>query len=91
MMRSGIPWGALDLNEEIGKLPGHVEAAYMFMVGRRVELACSLCQLGQGPFPFCVVVDYEDGQSECCNCLWECTTNGCWLLGKRGKICNPSC
>ncbi|KAJ5401127.1 hypothetical protein N7465_011616 [Penicillium sp. CMV-2018d] len=85
MLRNGIPWNALELNEEIGKLPEHVEAAYMFMVGRRVELECVLCQLGGGAFPYCVVIDYEDGQTECCNCLWECAMRGCWLLGKRGK------
>lgn len=85
MLRNRIPWDASDLNEEIGKLAEHVEAAYMFMVGRRVELECALCQLGGGVFPYCVVIDYGDGQSECCNCHWECTTNGCWLLGKRGQ------
>ncbi|KAJ5618159.1 hypothetical protein N7537_003273 [Penicillium hordei] len=86
MLRKGISWDAFYLNEEIGKLSEHVEAAYMFMVGRRVELECVLCQLGGGAFPYCVVIDYEDGQSECCNCLWECTTDGCWLLGKRGQF-----
>lgn len=55
----------------------------MYMVGRQIELECVLCQRGGGIFPYCVVIDNEHGQSECCNCRWERTADGCWILGKR--------
>ncbi|KAJ5497675.1 hypothetical protein N7453_006726 [Penicillium expansum] len=85
MLRYDIHWDAFSLNKEISKSAEHVEAIFTFMVGHRAELECSLCQNGRGVFPFCVVVGYEYGQSECSNCIWQRDIDGCWLLGERGQ------
>lgn len=58
------------MHHKLSESAQHVEAAYIFMVGRRVEVKCATCLLERGIFPFCVVIDFPDGHSECANCHW---------------------
>ncbi|KAJ5374386.1 hypothetical protein N7517_006392 [Penicillium concentricum] len=73
MLRLGVHWDTFTLEDQIAGSASHAEAICMFMVGRRrhADLECISCQCERGVFPFCVVVDYENGSSGCANCHWN--------------------
>ncbi|KAJ6149858.1 FAD-dependent pyridine nucleotide-disulfide oxidoreductase [Penicillium samsonianum] len=71
MLRYGVPMTGVALEFELGSSLKHVEAMYIFMVGRIADVECDTCQRDRGVFPFCVTVDLADGHVKCANCYWD--------------------
>ncbi|KAJ6024832.1 hypothetical protein N7540_005629 [Penicillium herquei] len=69
-IRSDRNWAPENLEDMLSSDHFMMEGAVCYIVGevRLGELACANCQAGDGPFPFCVVVDRSPHFKDCANC-----------------------